>query len=80
MYFFDGHNLFRDADATYGKCWGLEEFLSAGEKDIIVVGIECGHEGNDGSASICPIRRTGEAASPELRPWAGRPWIGSWNR
>ena len=24
MYFFDGHNLFRDEDATYGKSWGLD--------------------------------------------------------
>ena len=30
MYFFDGHNLFRDSDATYGKCWGLEAFLRTG--------------------------------------------------
>ena len=22
MYFFDGHNLYRDEDATYGKSWG----------------------------------------------------------
>ena len=21
MYFFDGHNLFEDRSATYGKCW-----------------------------------------------------------
>ena len=27
MYFFDGHNLFFDEDATYGKSWGLKEFL-----------------------------------------------------
>ena len=24
FYFFDGHNLFRDEDATYGKSWGLD--------------------------------------------------------
>lgn len=54
MYFFDGHNLFRDADATYGKCWGLEEFLSGWEKDIIVVGIECGHEGNERLSEYLP--------------------------
>ena len=29
MYFFDGHNLFSDSDATYGKSWGLEDFLQA---------------------------------------------------
>ncbi|MBQ9166319.1 MAG: hypothetical protein IJX71_05275 [Oscillospiraceae bacterium] len=27
MYFFDGHNLFFDEDATYGKSWGLKTFL-----------------------------------------------------
>ena len=27
MYFFDGHNLFFDEDATYGKSWGLKDFL-----------------------------------------------------
>ena len=24
MYFFDGHNLFFNEDATYGKIWGLK--------------------------------------------------------
>ncbi|MBQ7486067.1 MAG: hypothetical protein IJT77_01070 [Clostridia bacterium] len=28
MYFFDGHNLYRNEDATYGKSWGLADFLS----------------------------------------------------
>ena len=45
MYFFDGHNLFSDEDATYGKSWGLKAFLEKWEKKMIVVGIECGHEG-----------------------------------
>ena len=27
MYFFDGHNLFYDEDATYGKSWGMKSFL-----------------------------------------------------
>ena len=26
MYYFDGHNLFFDQDATYGKSWGLKDF------------------------------------------------------
>lgn len=41
MYFFDGHNLFADEDATYGKSWGLETFLSGWEKPLIVVGVAC---------------------------------------
>lgn len=43
LYFLDGHNLFFDEDATYGKCWGLKTFLDNWSKDMIVVGIECGH-------------------------------------
>lgn len=39
-YFFDGHNLFYDSDATYGKCWGLKTFLDQWSKDMIVVGLE----------------------------------------
>ena len=47
MYFFDGHNLFLDADATYGKSWGLKEFLENWGKKMIIVGIECGHDGQE---------------------------------
>ena len=43
MYFFDGHNLFSDEDATYGKSWGMKEFLQGWGKEMIIVGIECGH-------------------------------------
>lgn len=46
MYFFDGHNLFRDEDATYGKSWGLDAFCASWDKPIIIVGVECAHEGN----------------------------------
>ena len=54
MYFFDGHNLFRDEDATYGKAWGLEQFLQGWEKEMIVVGIECGHEGQERLSEYLP--------------------------
>ena len=60
MYFFDGHNLFFDADATYGKCWGLKWFLDRWPKPIIAVGIECGHEGRERLIEYCPYHfRTG---------------------
>ena len=45
MYFFDGHNLFYNEDATYGKSWGLKEFLDSWPKKMIIVGMECSHEG-----------------------------------
>ena len=54
MYFFDGHNLFLDADATYGKSWGLKEFLDSWGKEMIVVGIECGHEGEERLSEYLP--------------------------
>ncbi len=46
MYFFDGHNLFYDADATYGKSWGLKDFLDHYDKKMIIVGTECSHDGD----------------------------------
>lgn len=54
MYFFDGHNLFYNEDATYGKSWGLKEFLEAWGKDMIIVGIECGHEGKERLSEYLP--------------------------
>lgn len=46
LYMFDGHNLFYDEDATFGKSWGLSRWLDEQEASLIVVGIECNHEGN----------------------------------
>ena len=56
MYFFDGHNLFSDEDATFGKCWGLKEFLDNWDQKIILVGIECGHEGNERLIEYLPAK------------------------
>ena len=54
MYFFDGHNLFLNEDATYGKSWGLDEFMSKWDKQLIIVGIECSHEGNGRLSEYLP--------------------------
>ena len=59
MYYFDGHNLFFDQDATYGKSWGLKDFLDGYDKKFIVVGIECGHEGNERLDEYCPYPYSG---------------------
>ena len=56
MYFFDGHNLFFNEDATYGKSWGLKEFLDGWGRDLIMVGIECGHEGDERLSEYLPYR------------------------
>lgn len=46
LYMFDGHNVFYDKDATYGKCWGMKEYLEQTRLPLIVVGIECNPEGH----------------------------------
>ena len=46
MYMFDGHNVFFDSDATYGKSWGMAKYLDRTQKQLIVVAVECNHEGN----------------------------------
>ena len=55
-YFFDGHNLFFNQDATYGKSWGLKEFLDSWDKKMIVVGLECGHDGNERLSEYLPYK------------------------
>ena len=51
LYMFDGHNVFFDEDATYGKSWGLEEYLVFSEAPIIVAAVECSHAPNNGRLS-----------------------------
>ena len=43
LYMFDGHNVFFDDDATYGKSWGMGDYLDATETPLIVVAVECDH-------------------------------------
>lgn len=47
LYMFDGHNLFYDEDATYGRSWRLSQAIERYGKEMIVVGQECSHEGNE---------------------------------
>ncbi len=55
MYMFDGHNVFFDEDATYGKSWGMAKFMDETQKELIIVGIECNHEGNSRLQEYSPI-------------------------
>ena len=54
MYMFDGHNLFFDEDATYHKSWGLKSYLDSQNKNLLVVGIECNHQGNERLSEFSP--------------------------
>ena len=51
LYMFDGHNVFFDSDATYGKSWGLGEYLDETGTPLIVVGVECNHHPDNGRLS-----------------------------
>ncbi len=55
MYMFDGHNVFFDEDATYGKSWGMNRYMEESKKDLIIVAIECNHEGNCRLQEYSPI-------------------------
>ena len=48
LYMFDGHNFFFDKDATYGKSWGLGEYLDKTKTPLIVAAVECNHSPDNG--------------------------------
>ena len=45
LYMLDGHNVFYDRHATYGKSWGMREYLQRTKLPIILVAVECNPEG-----------------------------------
>ena len=75
-YFFDGHNLFFNEDATYGKSWGLKEFMDAWPKKMIIVGLECGHEGNERLSEYLPYKAV-PGFFGQFQPWGNKTmdWI-----
>lgn len=48
LYMFDGHNVFFDSDATYGKSWGMKEYLDRTGIQMIVAAVECNHSPDHG--------------------------------
>lgn len=54
VYMFDGHNLYFDQDATYGKALGMKEFLDHWGKKILVVGVECSADDWQRVREYCP--------------------------
>ncbi|MDE7264737.1 MAG: alpha/beta hydrolase [Clostridia bacterium] len=55
MYMFDGHNLFSDKEATFGKSWGLSDYLDENKIPLIIAAVECNHEGNERLSEYSPI-------------------------
>lgn len=55
MYMFDGCNLFSDETATYGKSWGLADYLDYTDTPLIIAGVDCNHEGNGRLSEYSPV-------------------------
>ncbi|MBQ5390210.1 MAG: alpha/beta hydrolase [Clostridia bacterium] len=51
LYMFDGHNVFFDSDATYGKSWGMKAYMDRTRTPMIIAAIECNHSPNHGRLS-----------------------------
>ena len=45
LYMFDGHNVFFNSHATYGKSWGMKQYLDRTKCPLIVVAVGCNTEG-----------------------------------
>lgn len=54
MYMFDGHNLFSDGEAAFGKSWGLADYLDYTETPLIVAAVGCNPEGNGRLSEYSP--------------------------
>ena len=48
LYMFAGHNVFFDEHATYGKSWGMKEYMDATETQVIIAAVECNHSPDHG--------------------------------
>jgi predicted alpha/beta superfamily hydrolase len=55
LYMFDGHNVFYDKDATFGKSWGMTEYLSKSKKELMVVAVAANPEGNCRLEEYSPV-------------------------
>lgn len=55
MYMFDGHNVFFDSDATYGKSWGMNSYMTWTRTPLIIVAVECNHQGTARLEEYAPM-------------------------
>ena len=55
LYMFDGHNVFFDEDATFGKSWGMNEYMLKTGKQLIIAAVECNMEGNRRLEEYSPV-------------------------
>lgn len=51
LYMFDGHNVFFDEDATYGKSWGMKDYMDGTQTPMMIVAVDCDHRPPHGRLS-----------------------------
>lgn len=67
LYMFDGHNVFYNSHATYGKSWGMRQYLARTRLPLIIVAVECNPEGERRMNEYAPW----DYEIPELGPMEG---------
>ena len=55
LYMFDGHHIFLDEYAAFGKSWGMKQYMEETGKDLIIVAVECNHQGNHRLMEYSPV-------------------------
>ena len=55
LYMFDGHNVFFDEDATFGKSWGMNDYMLKTGKELIIAAVECNTEGSMRLSEYSPV-------------------------
>lgn len=48
LYMFDGQNVFFDDEATFGKSWGLKDYMNATQTQLIIAAVECDDSADNG--------------------------------
>ena len=61
LYMFDGHNIFLDEYAAFGKSWGMYDYMTYTGKALIIVAVECNHEGNCRLSEYAPFTYRNDA-------------------
>ena len=75
LYMFDGHNIFLDEDAAFGKSWGMKKYMDETKTELIIVAVECNHQGNRRLAEYAPFPYRNKAhgkiqgTAPVLLDW-----------
>ena len=55
LYMFDGQNVFFDNNASFGKSWGMNAYMTWTRKPLIIVGVECNTRGNGRLREYSPV-------------------------